>query len=524
LSRIIDRAIAPAPGQRYESAAALNVDLKALESRPRLAMAAIAAAAFVALAGVVWEVAARGTGATRPSAMLAGFLPASPAAVAEPRIVVLPLVNLSAEPGGEHFADGLTDELIRNLAVVEGLDVRSRTSSFAFKGRDRNLREVADRLDVNLALEATVLRAGDRIRLNASLIDIAADVPLWTGQFERELTVKNIFDIQDEIARGIVDELRLKLGAGPRRYDLNVAAYELYLSARQLVDLRGAGNARKAAELFGQVIRKDPAFAPAHAGLALAYAYLSQPANGIQFEEAHPVMRYAAIEALRLDPQLADAHCARGWVFARERDWGRAEESFRRAIALNPSLTQSYTGFTLSTLVPLGRDEEALRLLRSALRTDPLSVSLLNQLGEVQLFAGRYDEAVASLQEAWAIDPDLPFARLYLARALMFAGRVAEGIAFLEEATRSSYYLAYGYVAAGRRLDAERLLAVRPENLYSHAIIHAALGNDNEVVAAYERLATIEPHRVVLTLRFPELKRVRDDPRMVALRQRLGLP
>jgi len=151
----------------------------------------------------------------------------------EPVVVaVLPLENLSRDPANDYFADGITDEIIRNLSVIEGLAVRSRTSSFAFKGKPRNVREVGNLLDADYVLEGSVLRAGEQLRVNAQLVRVRDDFPLWSGKFDRELT--DVFAIQDEISRGIVNQLRLKLGRGRRRYETSLEAYDLYLHAQAL--------------------------------------------------------------------------------------------------------------------------------------------------------------------------------------------------------------------------------------------------------------------------------------------------
>ena len=191
----------------------------------------------------------------------------------QPIIAVLPFENLSAERDNDYLVDGLTDEIIRNLSVIQGLQVRSRTSSFAFKNRPRNLREVGEQLGANLVVEGAVSRSENRLRVNAQLIQVAGDVPLWAEQFDRE--INDLFAIQSDISRAIVNKLRLSLSVGQRRYDVNIDTYIFYLKARALVGRRGEQNARAAAELFQQVIKSDPAFAPAYAGLADAYGLMS---------------------------------------------------------------------------------------------------------------------------------------------------------------------------------------------------------------------------------------------------------
>jgi serine/threonine protein kinase/cytochrome c-type biogenesis protein CcmH/NrfG len=528
LARIIERAIDPQPERRYQSADALGADLAALKPRPtvvRLGYAVGVAAALIVAIGVAWEVRGRQLGSSRtPSALLAGSAGLNPVSspnvspAEQPVIVVLPLKNLSAEPDSDYFVDGLTDEIIRNLAVIEGLAVRSRTSSFAFKDKPHNVRDIGDQLGANLVVEGSVLRSGTKLRINAQLIQVAGDVPLWSDRFDREL--KDIFAIQDEISRAIVNKLRLTLGRGQRRYDTNLEAYDLYLKARALVDRRGVDNAQKAAELFEQVVTKDPAFAPAHAGLANAYAFLSTPNVGIPFETAYPIMRPAAVTALQLDPLLAEAHAAMGWVYSYERDWANAEKAFQQALTLNPSLTQIYTSYSISTLQPLGKHDEALRLLQVALQNDPLSLDVQREIGQVQLLAGRYEEAIETLQRAYAVEPDFPFVSFYLARALMITGRLADA-SLLERA--GAVCRAHAYTMTGQRAEAEKLAAAM-DNPYAEAMVYAFMGDKERTFEALERVATSAPHRLGRLLMAPELAGLRGNPRVVALRRKFGLP
>jgi len=527
LARIIERAIDPRPELRYRSADALAADLAALKPRPtRPLMYATVAAALLVLAGAVgWEVLGRQVGSSRtPGALLSRVAGRNLAAtsnvglIEQPVIVVLPLKNLSDEPNSDYFADGLTDEIIRNLGVIDGLSVRSRTSSFAFKDKPHNVRDVGDQLGANLVVEGSVLRSGTKLRVNAQLIQVAGDVPLWSERFDREL--KDIFAIQDEISRAIVNKLRLTLGRGQRRYDTNLEAYDLYLKARALVDRRGVVNAQTAAKLFGQVIAKDSAFAPAHAGLANAYAFMSTPYGGIPFEAAYPIMRPAAVKALQLDPLLAEAHAAMGWVYSYERDWANAEKAFQRAIELTSSLTQTYTSYSISTLGPLGKHDDALRLLQTASRHDPLSLDVQREIGRVQFFAGRYQEAIETLRRVYAIDSDFPFVCTYLARALMMAGRLSE-VSSLENTDRMEKALVY--VRTGQRAEAEKLVAVM-DSPYNEALVYAVMEDKERTFAALERVATTAPQRLGRVLMAPELAAVRGEPRVVALRKKFGLP
>ncbi len=527
LARVIERATDPRPERRYPSAVALGADLAALTPGPRIgrlaAAGGVAAAAVVAI-GLLWEAAGRWTGSSwTPSAVLgvAGVNPrgtVSPGPAEPPVVAVLPFKNLSAEPDSDYFVDGLTDEIIRNLAGVQGLRVLSRTSSFAFKGEPRPLRDIGERLGANVVVEGSVLRDGRKLRINAQLVQVAGDVPLWAEQFDRQL--EDIFAIQREISQAIVDRLRLTL----RRqapHDTNLNAYDLFLRGQTLVARRGIPNAQRAAELFERAIASDPAFAPALAGLANAYAFMSFPDRGIAFETAYPIMRPAAVKALQLDPMLAEAHAAMGWVYTYEHDWANAEKAFRQALRLNPSLTQIYTSFSISTLQPLRKYDEALRLLEVASQYDPLSLDVQREIGEVQLFSGRYAEAVDTLTRVRAAEPDFPFVQTYLARALILAGRAEEALSLWQQ---GAIWPVHAYVRLGRRQEAEKLAAEHGGYPYRLAIISAVLGDTARAVEAIERTAVSEPHRIGRLLIDPELAALRDHPRVIALRKAFDLP
>jgi tetratricopeptide (TPR) repeat protein len=237
-------------------------------------------------------------------------------------------------------------------------------------------------------------------------------------------------------------------------------------------------------------------------------------------------MRPAAEAALQLDPLLAEAHAAMGLLHSRTREWQKAEESFRRAIVLNPSLTAVYTNYSSSTLLPLGKLDEAERLLREAFQTDPLSLEVRRAMGHLQIIAGRYEEAIDSLEHVRMVDPDFPYVDLHLARALTFAGRLAEALPRWEIRKTEpgwQHWMAYAYVIAGRRADVERMAAAH-DHPYRLAIIYAALGDKDRALQALDRAADIVPHRVAHLVRYPEMAPLRDDPRFAAVLRKLRLP
>jgi TolB-like protein len=216
-------------------------------------------------------------------------------------IAVLPLHNLSPDPANDYFADGLTGEIIRNLSIIEGLAVRSQTSSFAFKGKPQNLREAAKQLAADYILEGTVLRASQQLRITAQLVRVRDDFPMWSGRYDRELT--DVFVIQDEISRDIVNTLRLKLGGGRRRYETSIEAYEAYLKGRQIFyDRRNTQALETAIRYYQQAIQKDPKYAPGYAGLADCYTLWIYSGAPLSPREAMIKAKDAAQKALELAP------------------------------------------------------------------------------------------------------------------------------------------------------------------------------------------------------------------------------
>jgi TolB-like protein/tetratricopeptide (TPR) repeat protein len=437
-------------------------------------------------------------------------------------IAVLPLNNLSEDPANDYFADGLTSEIIRNLSTLEGLAVRSQTSSFAFKGKARNVHEAGRQLDAEYILEGSVLRAGQQLRINVLLVRVRDDFPLWSGRFDRELT--DVFAIQDEISRGIVNSLRLTLGRGRRRYETSAEAYDLYLRARAYQRQADEGPGQRI-KLFEAAIAKDPTFAPAYAGLAAAHTRRSGYFGSSNLDAEVAKMRAAAEKAIQLDPLLPEAHDALGMAYSRDAQWERSEKSFRRAIELDPSRSSSYCNFALFFLVPLGRMEEALRQVRVAEKTDPLSPEVRSALAYVLISAGMYDEAVGHVEKL----PDHGYyKRVELGRVWLAQGRIGEVIQMLEperDSVNARALVGCAYARAGRREDAEQLAAATSSvNPFDQATIFACLGDKDRAFEALDRAAAAGPFRIGRALTWPEFALLRGDPRVKALRKKVGLP
>jgi TolB-like protein/Tfp pilus assembly protein PilF len=435
-------------------------------------------------------------------------------------IAVLPLVNLDRNPDHDYFADGLTSELIRNLSIIEGLAVRSETSSFAFKGKQQNIRDAGKQLSAEYILEGSVFRSGQQLRINARLVRVHDDFPVWTGGYDGEST--DVFEIQNRISRDIVNGLRLKLGQGRRRYETSPEAYDLYLRARALQIQHGEPGLDESIAPLEEAIAKDPSFAPAYASLATAYAIRSG-----QFRQDIPdevrKLRAAVELALRLDPLLAEAHAALGMLHARDARWVESEKSFRRAIELDPNSSAAHTSFAYH-LRCLGRLKEALDHLRIVEKNDPLSPQLQFILGWTLIAAGRYDEAARYCNK---LPADYPTRSTCLGRALLWQGRTEEAIQiFIKSGVswdRAS--LGYAYARSGRREEAEKLaIDISRTSLQQPVVIFAGLGDKERTLEALDRMSVVGPVRMGSILGLPELALLRGDPRLKALRRKVGLP
>jgi TolB-like protein/tetratricopeptide (TPR) repeat protein len=526
LASIIDRAIDPDAERRFESVDDFATALGTVQPR-RTVIPLRYAIAIAATLGV--------------SGLLLSQTSLMPHRSDGPAIAVLPLKNLSTDAGGEEFADGLTEEIINSLAANGHLQVRSLTSSLVFKDHRRDLRDVATRLAVSFVLDGSIRRSGNRLQVDAQFLQASTGVALWSQSFDSDLG--DVFAVRNRITQRIVEQLGVKGAVSRREYDLSPDAYGRYLTARALVSRRLLLGPQKAIEYFQEVIAMAPDFAPAYAGIADAYAHMSLPTyQGMPASKAQGLMRTAALKALELDPDLADAHAAMGIVAARDLDWSASQREFQKAIALNPSFSQVYTNYSFFTLRPLRKFAEAEQLLKIGLKSDPLSLDVWREMGQLYFTVGRFDEAIDLLQRVRAVDPVFPAVDVVLARALACRGRVDEalvlydaieshgpaGAAGTQTGSRPPegvpHYQAYAYVKAGRRSDAERLAAENDQYPYRATIIYAALGDADRAFEALERTAEREPQRIPLLLTWPEMAALRSDPRFAAMQKRFGLP
>jgi serine/threonine-protein kinase len=424
-----------------------------------------------------------------------------------PSVAVLPFQNLSADPENEYFADGITEDVIAQLAKVRTLKVISRTSVMPFKKRELSLREIAARLGVRTLLEGSVRRAGDRIRVVVQLVDAETERNLWAETYDRKLT--DIFVIQSDIAHSIAASLKTELSPDvrsriAREPTSDIHAYQLYLKGRSALSGFDPAGLHRSIDLFQQAIELDPNYAQAYAGIAFAYAELGDTGvmSGL---DAYPRARAAAARAIELDPELSDAHAMSAFVkFLYEFDWAGAEQGFRHALEMSPGNADAYSlygrmcasmerydeaiamqgrAFELdplahkvdvaTTLLRAGRFEEAAQAAERAIHLAPESPRPYATLGWARFKQGRTDEALALLEKAVALEPESTLWIAQLGEMFGLAGQPERARAILKdlEAKRASpYHLGYVHVGLGefdRALDLlEQATAARAGSAY----------------------------------------------------------
>jgi serine/threonine-protein kinase len=446
-------------------------------------------------------------------------------------IAVLPFLNVSSDPENEYFSDGLTEEIIHLLSLVEGLEVTSRTSSFALKGERLDSREIGSKLNVTVLLEGSVRKAGDQLRVTAQLIRADSGKDLWSNTYDRRM--QDVFAIQREIASSIATALRLNLGTGRRRYTDNLEAYESYLRGRYALEHRSAGEALRH---FDNAIAKDSQFALAYAGIADAGG--PDEAGGALFnlgeiEGRHDRARAAAEKAVELDPGLSEAQSALGTVVAHEYAWREAEAIFRKAIELNPNNSVAHWQFGFTLLVPSERFDEGLAEIRRARELDPLSPAPSITLAYMLLLGRRYGEAIEEARKSIALQRR-PEPYQFWGRALYLQGRNAEALDIMREADRlqrnvSTGWLACASVRAGLRDQALQILQDTLQGGHGTAPsrrfvqIYSCLGDTEKTFEYLQKMHAEHDAGLPLYALYPELDFIRADARFAALRQKMGL-
>lgn len=463
-----------------------------------------------------------------------------PAASAAPSIAVLPFADMSARKDQDYFCEGVAEEILNALATIRAIRVVSRTSSFQFKGQALDVRRVGEALGVQHVVEGSVRTAGNRVRITAQLVDVATGHHVWSERYDRDLD--DVFAIQDEISRAVVNKLKVQLedGAGTtlvRRTTQDLEAYQLYLQGRHAwLSMRSAEGLQRAVECFERAIARDPDYAMALAGLADAYTSMATyelVPPSVAREKGKP----AADRAVAIDPELAEAQYALGTVrMFVDWDFAAGERAYRRAIARNPSLTVAHSALAL-VLCVLSRPDEAIAEAVLARRLDPMSVLVAFQISTAHYLLHQYDDAVAEAKRAAELHPGFGPAWGALSYLYSALGRHTEALdaaqRYVEVAhrlPRSLAILARVHFYAGRRAEGDALLnelqrpsAPRYVSPMWLAPILIARGDDADALGALERAADERSPTAVYLNCLPWADRLRDEPRFAAVLRRIGL-
>jgi adenylate cyclase len=455
-------------------------------------------------------------------------------------IAVLPFVNLSSDREDEFLSDGISEDLLSALSWIEGLRVAARTSCFAFKGRNEDIRKIGEALGVETVLEGSLRRVGAKLRITAQLVKVADGFSLWSERFDREM--QDVFAIQDDITRAIMSALKLRLAGHSdqpvfKLQTVNAEAYELYLKGRFFWNQRGIG-LRKALHYFELALIEDPDYALAMSGLSDTYSLLSWYGD-LPPAEATPKAIAPAKRAVQLDPQLAEAHTSLGFCqFCHNWDRAGAELEFRLAIALNPRTTPAryWLGWHYSTL---GHHEEAIEHCRQAVELEPFSAIDRVFLGWMYYHAGKFDEAEQQLRKGIELDADVRFVfgTWLLGKVYVATGKHDLALRELGKAVENSRgsawtmcMLGHAWGVFGEPAKAQEILADLQDSdkrgyvrAFGVAMIYLGLGDRDHALAWLEKGCNDRDIWAHLLRVDPIYADLRTDARFVALLKRVGL-
>ena len=434
-------------------------------------------------------------------------------------IAVLPFVNLSNDPEQEFFSDGISEELLNALVKVEGLRVTSRTSAFAFKGKDTPIPELAATLGVQYVLEGSVRRDAGQVRITVQLIDVETDSHLWSETYDRDIS--NIFATQDEIAARVVEQLKITLlGAAPTVEATDPEAYALVLQARYLVQQSTADGLEKAIALLEQALALDPDYAVAWAGLARVYN--SQTGEGLRpYDEGFTLARKAASNALEIDPAHAPAHESLAQIAKNyDRDLAAAAKHYERALALDPANTDIISG-AAAMAESLGRLDQAIALAEYVVARDPVNPRGVDRLGFYYLIAGRLDEAIASLRTALALSPGSIGSNYLINTALMLKGEPEVALEVIQKETSETkrlYGLVVAYHALGDAAASDAALAgliekYEQDSAYNISYLLAFRGEADRAFEWLNKAVVYNDSGLSQIAIWPQFANIHDDPR-----------
>ncbi|UCF21126.1 MAG: protein kinase [Gemmatimonadota bacterium] len=505
VDEVTTRALARTPVDRFPSAAEFAETLKELQA-----------------------------GGGTPPGGLAAIAKAAPP---KQSIAVVPLANMSADPENEYFSDGMTEEVINALAKLPGVQVASRTSCFAFKGKEVDVREVGEKLGVANVLEGSVRKIGNRIRLTVQLTDVNNGYHLWSETYDRQL--EDVFAIQDEISKAIVEALKVRLVGDTSQLVVpttgDIQAYTLYLKGRFFFNKFSEPDLRRGLEYFQQALLKDPGYAKAHAGIADIWAELAD--DWVVPDDAYPRSKAAAARALNLEPSLAEALTSIGKVLCwYEWDFNGAERELRKAVSINPNYAEAHFVFG-STLPAVGKLGEAIEEIRHALVLDPLAPHHSRWLARFLLYAKDYEGAIAQSHKTLEIEKNYFQSYLDIGSALLGQGQPEQALKWfregqsLESSVRSYDALIVRALAALGDLEEANPILERLEEEAKHRYVraevlamgYAAIKDSDRAFACLEKALASRSAGLIYIHLDPGYETLRSDPKFATFIQRVGV-
>jgi TolB-like protein/Flp pilus assembly protein TadD len=534
LDRVVRHCLEKDPERRFHSAHDLAFDLESLSDAPaptpapaplsrswrRIALP-VAAALILGVAAFLWMRRSSAGGASLDS------------------VAVLPFVNATRDPQTEYLSDGIAETIINSLSGLPNLRVAPRSSVFRYKGREEDPQKIGRELDVRAVVSGKVLQRGDRVTVQADLVDIAKGSQIWGDQYDRPMS--EILQIQQEIARDLSEKLQVRM-TGEQREKLgkggtqNTEAFQLYLKGRYAWEKRRAENLRESTGYFQKAIELDPSFALAYTGLAGTYAVL--PSYSIMSPaEAFPRAKAAARKALEIDDNLAPAHAALAQALSElDRDWAGAEAEYRKAIAIDPSYATGHFWYAL-LLSKLQRYDEALREIKTAAELDPFSQIIQANSVRIRVWAGRFSEAIEEGRKVSSEFPNFGPPHFFLALAYAETGAPREAAAEFRKSAaltvppQEAWLRGQGAALEGRVDEARACIAdlealsarqyVSPSYI---ATIYIRLGEKDRAFRWLERAFEDRSYDLGLLTVDPMFAGIRGDPRYDDLVRRMGLP
>jgi serine/threonine protein kinase/Tfp pilus assembly protein PilF len=507
LEHIIDKAIEKDRDVRYQSARDLLVDLARLKRERESGRASAAP----------------------------GESPGARAA----SLAVLPFTNMSPDKENEYFCDGLSEELINALTHIRELRVAARTSAFAYKGREVDIREVGEKLNVGAVLEGSVRKSGPRLRITAQLINAEDGYHIWSAQYDREM--KDIFDIQEEIALAIVDQLKLKMLKGEKEKILkrateNPEAYELYLKGLHFWRRRYERGLQKSLQYFQQAVEKDPGYALPYVGIADAFNILGVYAF-LPPQAAYVKSRGAANRALELDPTLGEVYASLGWIAMwYDRDWAASERYFLKALELKPEYPEAHLWYG-NLLFCMGRMDDSVREMRRGTELEPEEPAPPVHIAWALYFARRFDESIAVLRSVVASDPEFTLSHLWLAHGYLAKEMWVEAIGAINkynelagEPVIGLSVLGWAYAHSGRADEARKILERLdgfPKERYVgplfRGLVWQALGEREKALDLLEQAYEGKESTLAFIKVWPMIDPLRAVPRFQALLRKMNL-